>query len=504
MSLSDKFKRTKESVLKATNELDELLQTVQKIRDEFKEDIIRKTETIQFSQFDKDKIEDFFDEPYVVVPKRKDEWYVIAPKFVNFQIGWLEKSTKSFNVFVINKYMSWLAEVPERLKQKFKFRPPLPLKVYDGMLLTGKQHQEEAWRRYKKHLRQRQGRDKIAIKRGHEFNLIASMIDDGILPFIPRPVVDKDLLENPVVKFSLRSYQSEAREKFLKYGAIGVYWAFGSGKTFLGLHELAEVRVGDLPNLIVSPTRTLKEQWAERLENLIVPATEVWNETYYAFDKLRNREFGLVIFDECHRLPANTFSRLATLKTKYRIGLSATPYREDGRTNYIFALTGFPIGMDWNTLLELGVFEKPDVFLYLVSNQQAKFRKLAELLQDARKTLIFCDSIDLGNRISKTFNIPFVYGDTRNRMDVIRESETTVVSRVGDEGLSIPDIERVIEVDFLFGSRRQEGQRVGRLFHGKRKGEHYILMTDEEFEKYEKRLYALYEKGFKINITRGD
>ncbi len=76
-----------------------------------------------------------------------------------------------------------------------------------------------------------------------------------------------------------------------------------------------------------------------------------------------------------------------------------------------------------------------------------------------------------------------------------------MVSRVGDEGISLPDIRRVIEVDFLYGSRRQEAQRMGRLFHGKEPGEHIILMTERELESYEKRLYSIYEKGWHIKIV---
>lgn len=76
------------------------------------------------------------------------------------------------------------------------------------------------------------------------------------------------------------------------------------------------------------------------------------------------------------------------------------------------------------------------------------------------------------------------------------------MSRVGDEGVSLPDIRRVIEVDFLFGSRRQEAQRLGRLFHGTQPGEHIILMTERELVDHEKRLYAIYDKGWNINIVR--
>lgn len=119
-----------------------------------------------------------------------------------------------------------------------------------------------------------------------------------------------------------------------------------------------------------------------------------------------------------------------------------------------------------------------------------------------KKTIIFCDTISLGEKLSKLFEIPFVYGATNKRLEIIKESDVCVVSRVGDEGLSIPEIRRIIEIDFLFGSRRQEGQRLGRLFHGEEKGEHIILMTEKEFEDYDKRLYAIYEKGFKIEIIR--
>jgi superfamily II DNA or RNA helicase len=71
---------------------------------------------------------------------------------------------------------------------------------------------------------------------------------------------------------------------------------------------------------------------------------------------------------------------------------------------------------------------------------------------------------------------------------------------VGDEGISLPEIQRVIEYDYLFGSRRQEAQRAGRLFHAVEAGEHIILMTLDEYRKYKKRLYSLTEKGIEIKI----
>jgi len=92
---------------------------------------------------------------------------------------------------------------------------------------------------------------------------------------------------------------------------------------------------------------------------------------------------------------------------------------------------------------------------------------------------------------------------TKDRKKIIRESHTCIVSRVRDEGIHIPDLERVIEVAFLYGSRRQEAQRFGRLMHSQREEpEHVILMTGREYELYQKRLYPIYEKGFKIEIIR--
>ena len=125
------------------------------------------------------------------------------------------------------------------------------------------------------------------------------------------------------------------------------------------------------------PTLTLKEQWEKGLKDLTNVSDEVDVITYYSFDKVRKNEYVLVIFDECHHLPANTFSRLSTLRAKYRLGLSATPYREDGRTDYIFALTGYPVGLDWEALIKMGVIEKPDIRLYILQDRRAKIEKLA-------------------------------------------------------------------------------------------------------------------------------
>ena len=106
---------------------------------------------------------------------------VVAPKFVPFNIGWLERSTPAWNFFIVNKYVNWLGDVPQELKSKFKFKPHLPLSVVDGMLITGKSHQEEAWNRYRRYLVKKDGKDRCRITKGKEFKLLAEMIEDGIM-----------------------------------------------------------------------------------------------------------------------------------------------------------------------------------------------------------------------------------------------------------------------------------------------------------------------------------
>lgn len=500
----EKFKQISEMSKNLDEELNLLKLEIEEKQKEYQDKVANISKITQITEgLNEEEFKNFIKEPYAVLPTGKqEEWFVAVPKFIRMNLGWLDHTTETFNVFRINKFMKWLGNIPQNIEKKFKFDTKLPLKVFDGTVLTGKQHQEETWNKYNKFLTSRQGADKIKIKRGYEFKLLAQLISDGILPFMPRPIEQEDLriaeFKEPLV---LRDYQEEAWSRFLEVGAVGVYWAYSAGKTFFGLHAGGKIKGR---KLVVCPTRTLVEQWNERIKKYIrYQEQSEWEVvTYHSFTKLTNKEYALVIFDECQHLPANTFSKFATLNTKYRIGLSATPYREDGRTDFIFALTGFPIGLSWDNLIELGVLEIPDIRCYIVSDWRAKENKLKELLSQDKKTIIFCDSIQLGNRLSKDLGIPFVHGGTSKRIETIKEADVSIVSRVGDEGLSIAEIQRVIEVDFLFGSRRQEGQRLGRLFHGDEKGEHIILMTEKEFEDYGKRLYAITEKGFKVEVIR--
>ena len=479
--------------------LDEYIEKIKEEREKIVREFEEKIEELRVFEIDKEAVKDFLKEPYVLIPRKgEDGWYVIVPKFIPMQIGWLEHQTASYNIFAINKYIQWIYDLPQSIKEKIKIPEPLPFKIINGFLHTGTKLQEVAWERYKKFLYKREGKDKIRVKKGLEFLLIAKLIEDGCLPFQPQPVEQDDLRSWDGIE--LRDYQEKAWNTFLKCGACGIYWAFGSGKSLFGIYLLARIRG---KKLVILPTLTLKEQWEERINRYIPDFKhEIEISTYLGFNKVKDKEFSLVIFDEVQHLPANTYIRLSTLKTKYRIGLSGSPFREDGRENYIFALTGFPIGLNWEELIKLKVVSIPKFRLYIVKDYHEKMRRLGELLKIPVKTIIFCDAISLGKQISKRFGIPFVFGETKDRLSIIKESDTVVVSRVGDEGISVGDIERVIEVVFLYGSRMQESQRFGRLMHSEKRAEHIIIMTEKEFQTYQKRLYAIYERGFRIEIVR--
>ncbi|MGB9756800.1 MAG: hypothetical protein ACPLVJ_03355, partial [Candidatus Bathyarchaeales archaeon] len=81
----------RKSVMEALAKLDELKRSIDVLQAQIKGDFERKMELFRFSQVRKEFLESFFEEPYVIIPKRADEWYVIAPKWLDFQIGWLER-----------------------------------------------------------------------------------------------------------------------------------------------------------------------------------------------------------------------------------------------------------------------------------------------------------------------------------------------------------------------------------------------------------------------------
>jgi DNA excision repair protein ERCC-3 len=454
---------------------------------------------IALTDYDVSKVNDFLSEPYVIIPRDGEEWYVAIPRFIDLQVGWLERQTRSYNIFRVNRYVDWLADLPKAIREALELTSKPTVTVQGEYLLTPPRDQVSIFQRYRRFLRTREGRDKIRIRPKMHFQLVTSLVRDGILPFSPHPVEKSDLLERST-KIELRDYQLVALKRFLEFGNVGIFWMPSAGKTIIALYIMNMLKGR---KLVVVPSITLMEQWQQRIADLTeLDANEFRIITYSSAHKVMKDEFVLSVFDECHHLPANAFSKLALIKTKYRVGLSATPYREDGRHELIFALTGFPVGLDWKHLMELRVVKKPRVSLLLVRTLRDKISVLDEIVTQGKKmkTLIFCDSLTLGKRLAKRYDVPFIHGQTTKRLAKVTEMALVVISRVGDEGVSLNRLERVIEFDFLFGSRRQELQRLGRLFHSSFEGRHVIIMTKEEYSLYRKRLFSIYEKGIEVEI----
>ena len=443
---------------------------------------------------DENAIREFLKQPYLLMPRRENSWYVIVPRFIDMQVGWLEYQTPSFNVFVINRYVRWLTPLPSEIESRLGMQPTVDLKVIDGLLKPAAGMEEETWQRYRKYLT-RKAQFGLRIKQGYERHLISELIRDGYLPFTPQPVDPDDL--NPLPEgFVMEPHQKDAYDAFLKWGSIGIYWPGGQGKTYFA-SALCKMIKG--PKLVVVPNVSEKEQWQVYLRKFGVFDVEIL--TYQAFHKA-NKEYMLVVFDECHRLPAPVWSRFATIQSKYRVGLSATPYREDGREDLIIALTGYPVGLSWEHFMRVKAIRKPKITVKVVNNEREKMSILEDMLKVPMKTLIFVELIASGEKIAKQFNLPFVYGNTKDRLEIIGKNLVSVVSRVGDEGISIRDLERTIEVEFLGGSRRQEAQRAYRLLHSvKPEISHTVIMTIQELDQFRGRFLALEEKGFQVEYV---
>ncbi len=445
---------------------------------------------------EKEQFIKFFEKPYALIPG-KNFTYVVVPKFIKgFQVGWLWKETDNYFIYQVNQYSKWLGDIPKDLLDSIKTEEEVKAELIVDTVYFNPSDKNKIKTKFGKHLKEFT-ENTAKIIQGHEFNLIVDMIETGTLPFKPTKVLESDLRVGKS-KIELRNYQQPAYDKFLEVGAIGLFHPTGAGKSIIALKAIDNIK-GE--KLIVVPSRSLIEQWNYYIETYVPHLkNEIQLVTYQGFRNI-NKEYSLIIFDECHKLPANTFSRLALIKTKYRMGLSASPHREDGRESYIFALTGFPIGLNWAEYMKTTGKSYHPINVYIVDTPQQKEKKVETLISRNRKTLIFSDSLDLGTRISKKLKVPFIYGDSQNRLETINNNAICVISRVGDLGISIKNLQQIIEVDFLFGSRQQELQRTGRLMHSEEENtRHDIIMTKEELERYGKRLWSLQEKGFRVKI----
>jgi DNA excision repair protein ERCC-3 len=348
---------------------------------------------------------------------------------------------------------------------------------------------------------------------------------------------------------SLRAYQTDWVRRFVDAGSGVLVGPPGSGKTVAAMGVMEAIG-GE--TLILVPSRELAEQWRDQLlentslvdeeiglyhggEKRIRPVTVATYQTA-GMDRHRmlfdERRWGLVVYDEVHHIPSPIHRRSADLQTKHRLGLSATPVREDDLEREIFTLVGPPIGTDWEALFDAGYVAEPEIEIRLLpwasemhqneygsaerherrqvaATNPAKEAEIREILRShpGSKALIFVEYIDQGNRLADALNVPFVSGETPHarRRQLFREfrsgsRDALIVSRVGDEGIDLPNAEVAIAASGLGGSRRQGSQRAGRTMRPVGRARMYVLATlgTEEEDFARQRTRHLAGKGVRV------
>jgi DNA excision repair protein ERCC-3 len=371
------------------------------------------------------------------------------------------------------------------------------------------------------------------------------------------PVRDDRQLEEgdalPVeLELELRPYQRDWMSRFVDAKSGVLVGPPGSGKTVAALGAMAAIG-GE--TLVLVPSRELAEQWRDQVlahtsltaeqvglyhggEKNVRPVTIATYQTA-GMDRHRmlfeERRWGLIVYDEVHHIPSPLFRRSADLQSKHRLGLSATPIREDDSGREIFTLIGPPIGTDWEALFEAGYVAEPEVEIRLIpwasgthrneygsaeghekrqlaAMNPAKAEEIREILRGhpGEKALVFVEFIEQGDRLAGELGVPFVSGETPHarRRELFREfrqgpRDVLVVSRVGDEGLDLPNAELAIAASGLGGSRRQGAQRAGRTMRPVGRARMYVLATrgsrEEDFAR--QRMRHLAGKGVRVRET---
>jgi DNA excision repair protein ERCC-3 len=461
--------------------------------------------------------------PYVILPQNDGSALVIVPAWLDLQVGWLVNETGSHKIYRVDHYALWAGLVPEEFSDLVEL-PKLNLVIIGNHLIGPERDLEEAWKRYREFLVRRDEKG-IKIKEGERWNLLLALVRDGVLPFMPMPVEVRNRWKTTGLE--LRDYQRAAFEQFLRTGAVTVTWPPGAGKTTFAVACIAAVSG---KTLVVVPSVSILRRWADELRRWIPSgprisllysgsngsqAADIIISTYQSALKRfvgSDHEFDLLVVDEAHHLPADTFSKLASIKARYRIALTASPFREDGRTELIYALGGFPVATGWEELVRRGFVAKPEVVIYVTNYKLQALNLVMKKILGERKdgtVIVYCDYIDEGRQVAAflenalRIDVPFVYGQTplRERYEVLEKHRVIVASRVFDEGMDIPDLVASVEYSFLFGSRRQELQRAGRLMHSLLKGvKHYVIMTPDEYESYRKRFLPLIGRGITVRV----
>ena len=364
----------------------------------------------------------------------------------------------------------------------------------------------------------------------------------------------------------LREYQKEATAVFYAGGSARggsgvIVLPCGAGKTVVGMAAMALLQTN---TLIIATSLTALNQWRREIIDKTTlredqigeysskqkEPNEVTLTTYQMltyrkrktdqfphFDIFNKRNWGLIIYDEVHLLPAPVFRITGEIQACRRLGLTATLVREDHKEDDVFSLIG-PKRYDvpWKVLEKQGwiaTAECIEVRLplpaelrmrYATADGRAKFRIASEnpmKIDVARKIiedhpddliLIIGQYIAQVEEIAKEFDVPIITGTTPDKKreelyEKFRKHEirVLVVSKVGNFAVDLPDASVAIQVSGTFGSRQEEAQRLGRILRpkaGAAKAHFYSLVTrdtrDQEFAA--NRQLFLTEQGYSYEI----
>ena len=497
--------------------LDENIGLLQKYRDEKAAQLAKHLRSRGGIELDSEAILATLDRPYTLLPINEHEAWLISSRIIRMPImGYVVAVEPAFIKSKITRSGEWFTPFPQWIKDEMGWKAPEHKAHIDsdrtGVMVTDG---DEATfkKRYGQFLNGKGSNGEFKIKGGNAWiNLVASLVRDGILPYQPQPVADEHwdakakysdelmrVLETLEWK-TKRKYLERGVAQFKEDGATTFNLAPGAGKSLIIQMILTHLK--GCKTLLCVDTSNLEAQWVRDLP-LRSPNANVTVTTYQGAEKYAKMEWDFVVFDEAQRIPANSFSKLAFLKTKYRAGATGTAWREDNRQHLIIALCGRPFHIPWEEMIAAGILKKPQITVVTVKNEAEKiaFAK-AYLSKRKGRSWVYCDWITRGQEIAKALNVPYIYGETKNGFQQIMDTEVCVVSRVADRGISVRDLRLVIELAGQGKSREQFGQRVGRLLHGEFEGQFFTVFTPAEIAKYKSRIFAVEaELGGQVEIN---
>ncbi|MGJ0119749.1 DNA repair helicase XPB [Williamsia sp. MIQD14] len=363
--------------------------------------------------------------------------------------------------------------------------------------------------------------------------------------------------------WELRDYQQMAADSFWAGGSGVVVLPCGAGKTMVGAAAMAKAGA---TTLILVTNTVAGRQWKRELiartslteeeigeysgeRKEIRPVTIATYQVmtrrskgeYRNLELFDSRDWGLIIYDEVHLLPAPVFRMTADLQSRRRLGLTATLVREDGREGDVFSLIG-PKRYDapWKDIeaqgwiapadcievrvtltdeerLQYAVAE-PEEKYKLCSTAHTKVNVVKSILarHEGSPTLIIGAYIDQLEELGAALDAPVIQGSTKNKdreilFDQFRRGEvsTLVVSKVANFSIDLPEASVAVQVSGTFGSRQEEAQRLGRLLRPKKDGgqAHFYSVVsrdtlDADYAAHRQRFLA--EQGYAYRITDAD